>query len=117
MQFHEITYDGAIPVDGYGPGFFRIGGKIIEGPMLATATSARPWGGVDDVAALTALAGSVDVIFLGTGAQTAHPPAPLREALEALGVGLEPMASPIACRTYNIVLSEGRRIALAVMPV
>ncbi len=117
MQFTEISYENALPIDGYGPGFFRIGGEVIEGAMLATATGAQSWGGLEDIEALTALAGSVDVIFLGTGPEMAHPPRALREALEALGVGVEPMASPIACRTYNIVLSVGRRIALAVLPV
>jgi len=37
--------------------------------------------------------------------------------LEAAGLGVETMASPAACRTYNVLLSEGRRIALALLPV
>ena len=38
-------------------------------------------------------------------------------ALEALGLGVEVMSSPAACRTYNVLLSEGRRVALALIPV
>ena len=117
MQMNEITYRDAVPIDGYGPGFFRVADQVIEGPALVTLTRASGWGGLDDVAALEALAGEVDVIFLGMGAEIAHAPAALRQALEATGIGVEVMASPAACRTYNVLASEGRRIAAALIPV
>ena len=41
----------------------------------------------------------------------------MREALEEAGLGVEVMASPAACRTYNVLLSEGRRVGLALIPV
>jgi len=63
------------------------------------------------------LAGAVDVIFLGTGAEIAHAPASLRAAVEGAGMGLEVMNSPAACRTYNVLLGEGRRVALAALAV
>ena len=44
-------------------------------------------------------------------------PTELRDRLEEAGVGVEVMASPAAARTYNVLLSEGRRIALAMLPV
>lgn len=117
MRMVEMSFPDARPVEGYGPGFFRIGGAVIEGPMLAGPDGAGPWGGLEETAALTALAGAVDVLFLGTGAEIAAAPAPLRTALEEAGIGVEVMASPTACRTYNVCLSEGRRVALAVLPV
>jgi uncharacterized protein len=57
------------------------------------------------------------VIFVGTGAEMAHLPPALRSALEGAGIGVEPMNTPAACRTYNVLLSEGRRVALAALPV
>lgn len=117
MQLHEVTFSEARPVDGYGPGFFRIAGEVQEGAIVATATGISPWGGYEDEAALLALAGHVDVLFIGTGAEIAHIPAILRSALENAGIGVEVMNSPAACRTYNVLLSEGRRIALAVLPI
>lgn len=117
MQLHEVTFSEARPVDGYGPGFFRIAGEVQEGAIVATATGVSPWGGYEDEAALLALAGHVDVLFIGTGAEIAHIPATLRSALENAGIGVEVMNSPAACRTYNVLLSEGRRIALAVLPI
>lgn len=116
MQFHEVTFDGATPVDGYGPGFFRVADAVTRGPILLTAERLIRWDG-EDIAPVVALAGEIDVLFFGTGAETAYAPKPLREAFEDKGVGVEPMATPSACRTYNVLLAEGRRIALAALPV
>ncbi|TMV13277.1 Mth938-like domain-containing protein [Arenibacterium halophilum] len=117
MRLNEVTYTDAVPVDGYGPGFFRIGGTVFHGPVLTGPDGPQPWGGVDDTAPLLALVGKVDVLFLGTGADIAHAPAALRATLEQAGLGVEVMASPAACRTYNVLLSEGRRVGLALLPV
>ncbi len=117
MRLTEVDYSDAKPVEGYGPGFFRIGGEVHEGPIVVTAWSVTPWGGYEDTAALTDLAGAADVVFVGTGAQIAHIPASLRVACEEAGVGVEIMSSPAACRTYNVLVSEGRRVALALLPV
>ena len=80
MRMIEIAFDGATPVDGYGPGFFRVAQQVIEGAVLVTMNSARSWGGYDDTGPLLALAQDVDVIFIGTGAETAHAPAALRDS-------------------------------------
>lgn len=117
MQFHEVTFDGAKPVDGYGPGFFRVDGTVLQSGILLTADKVQSWGGFDDLAPLIALAGQVDVLFVGTGANIAHAPKDLTNRLQDLGVGVEVMASDTACRTYNVILAEGRRIALAALPV
>ncbi|MBV7378467.1 Mth938-like domain-containing protein [Maritimibacter dapengensis] len=117
MEMHEVTYDGAQPIEGYGPGFFRVAGQVIRGPMLATGKRAKSWGGLDDLAALLDLAGEVDVLFLGTGSEMDFAPKTMAERLDAAGIGVEPMATPSACRTYNVTLSEGRRVALAVLPI
>ena len=117
MRLNEIDYDGRAPIDGYGPGFFRIGGVVHEGAVIVAAGGVRAWGGLADGAALVALAGAVDVLFVGMGAEIAPLPGDLRAALEAAGIGVEAMASPAACRSYNVLLSEGRRIAAALLPV
>lgn len=117
MNLTELGYDGAPPFDGYGPGFFRIGGQVFDGPVLAWAGGTQAWDGLADVAALLALKTEVDFILLGMGSEIAHPPADFRAACEAAELGLEVMASPAACRTYNVLLGEGRRVAAAVLPV
>ncbi|MDA3859157.1 MAG: Mth938-like domain-containing protein [Roseovarius sp.] len=117
MRMTEINFDGATPIDGYGPGFFRVAGQVMEGAICVTVTGARGWGGYDDTASLLALVGEVDVLFIGTGAEMAHIPSALRITLEEAGLGVEIMSSPSACRTYNVLLSEGRRVAVALLPV
>ena len=115
MQFTEVEFQDAQPIDGFGPGFFRIGGMVYDGAVLVQPNSVVSWAGYEDAAALLAL--NVDVLLVGTGPETAFIPCELREALEKAGIGVEPMASPAACRTYNVLLAEGRRIAAALLPV
>lgn len=117
MRLNEVLFQDLRPIDGYGPGFFRIGGQVIEGPVLTSAKETRTWGGLQDEAPLLALAPDVDVLFVGTGVELAHIPSDLRRRLEDAGLGVETMSSPAAARTYNVLLSEGRRVAAALLPV
>lgn len=117
LRLTEVSYGSALPIEGYGPGFFRVGPHVLRGACLITPWDAGPWAGLEDTATPLALAGRIDVLLLGMGAQIAHPPRAFREALEAADIGVEVMASPAACRTYNVLLGEGRRIAAALLPV
>jgi uncharacterized protein len=117
MDISQTSFDGARPFAGYGPGFFRVGDEVIEGALVLHAAGLQRWDGYDDPSALTRLAEEVDFILVGTGAEIAHPPNDFRVAVEEAGIGLEVMNSPAACRTYNVLLGEGRRVAAAVLPV
>ena len=117
MNLTEVHFAGSKAIDGYGPGFFRIGDQRFHGSVLVLPERVQGWGGVEDSAALESLVGVVDVVFVGMGAEIAHLPTALRARLESLGLGVEVMNSPAACRTYNVCLSEGRRVAAALIPV
>ena len=117
MRLTEISYGTAKAVEGYGPGFFRVAGHVLRGACLITPWDAGPWGGLEDTATPLSLEGRIDVLFVGTGASIAHVPQSFRTALEQKGIGVEVMASPTACRTYNVLLGEGRRVAVALLPV
>jgi len=117
MRLNEVVFNDAKPVEGYGPGFFRIGGTVIQGPVITGGMGTQTWGGFDDLAPLLELVGKIDILFLGMGAEIAHVPADMRRQLEGAGLGLEVMSSPAASRTYNVLLSEGRRVALAMIPI
>lgn len=117
MRMNEVEYTDAQPIDGYGEGYFRIGGVAHEAPLTVTPAGVAPWGGLDDATALVSGAETLDVFLIGMGTDIAHIPQSLRDALENAGVGVEVMSSPQACRTYNVLLGEGRRIGLALLPV
>ncbi|RLJ60254.1 uncharacterized protein BCF46_0452 [Litoreibacter meonggei] len=117
MRLTEITYDNAPPIDGYGPGFFRIGGEVVQGGQLLLPTERFAWGGFDDRETILSRAKLLDVLFIGTGPEITHIPKALRDALDEVEIGVELMATPTACRTYNVLLSEGRRVGAALIPV
>lgn len=70
MQLTEITYDEAMPIEGYGPGFFRIGGQRLEGACLISPWGAGAWGGLEDTETPMTLVGRIDVLFVGMGAMS-----------------------------------------------
>ena len=117
MQLSEITFAKGRSVDGYGPNFFRVAGEVFEGNLAILPNSCGPWAGFEDPSPFVDAAKDLDVVFVETGAQIALFPLGFRAPLEGAGIGVEIMNSPTACRTYNILLSEGRRIGLALIPV
>ena len=56
-----------------------------------------------------------EVIILSTGDKTQFPPIELRAAIMKRNIGLEVMDTGAACRTYNVLLAEGRRVLLAIL--
>ncbi len=117
MELTEITYDGQPPIDAYGPGFFRVQGAVHEGPLALLPGGVIDWHGLDDWDAILAAHADFDVIFIGMGAQIAALPLALKNKLDAAGLPYEPMATPTACRSYNVLLSEKRRVAIVALPV
>ncbi len=117
MRLTEITYGSALAIEGYGPGFFRIGTHALHGSCLVTPWGAGAWGGLADSDPVLALIGRIDVLLVGMGADIAPVPREFRSVIEEAGIGVEVMNSPAACRTYNVLLGEGRRIAAALLPV
>tara|TARA_R110002124_G_scaffold132305_5_gene294841 strand:- start:3615 stop:3968 length:354 start_codon:yes stop_codon:yes gene_type:complete len=117
MELNEIKFTGQPPVDGYGPGFFRIDGKVIEGALMLSVDGITPWAGLDDLQPLIDVVDKADVVFIGMGANIAPLPKGIATKLEEARVPFEVMSSASACRTYNVLLSEERRVALAILPV
>lgn len=112
-------------IDAYGDGGFRLSGERREGSLLIVADAAQAWP-VANLAELTVeslapvfAAGRAEVEFLllGVGVRNAQPPRAVREALLAAGMGLEFMDTPAAARLYNVLTSEGRRVAAALIAV
>lgn len=115
MPLLETDFGGVLPIDGYGPGFFRVGGIVRPGNLLIHSGGAQNWGGYFETDPLLQFGSKIEVLFLGTGAEIAFPPAEFRRTLEEAGVFLELMSTPSAARTYNVLLSEGRGVAAALI--
>jgi len=106
---------------GYGSGYVLVNGQRIEKSVVVLPERIiADWGatrfealGAEHLAALAPL--EREIILLGTGAQLRFPrPEILRPLLEA-GIGVEVMDVQAACRTYNILLSEERKVAAALL--
>ena len=119
MRMSEVSYEGQPPIDGYGPGGFRVAGQWFDGAVLVRASGVTALGTPSDGIALLGEGGArtVDVVLIGQGAEIAPLDQDWRLALEQLGIGIEHMATPTACRTYNVLLGEGRRVAALLIPV
>lgn len=111
-------------VDAWGGGGFRVSGVWRPGSLLIIDDVARDWSATGlaaltpgDFAEVIVAGPAVEFVLLGTGLIQALPPPAVREALKAAGIGLEFMSTEGAARTYNIVASEGRRVAAALIAV
>ena len=112
-----------LAIESFGPGGFRVGGVWRTGSLLVLADAACDWRpkrltdvAVGDLAeVLAAPPGSVEFVLMGTGASQALPPRAVRDALRGAGFGLEFMATGAATRLHNVLASEGRLFATALI--
>ncbi len=116
---------GLHTIDGYGEGGFRFGGMSHRGSILAVPDGVYAWA-VQKPADITAeslervfgsLKGSIELLLIGTGTDLIPVPDPLRRKLKAVGIVVDPMGTGAAARTYNILLGERRRVAVALIAV
>ncbi len=120
MKLHRDLAVGQNIINSYGPGHVMVNGERFESSLVVLPDSLVPdWcPGVDGLAAAhleQLLTLKPEVVMLGTGSRQRFPaPAVLRPLIEAR-IGVEVMSTPAACRTYNILVSEGRRAAAALL--
>lgn len=109
---------GAQVIQSYGPQGFRIGNAVYETPVLVTESATYAWNGELTEQALEPLfltTPQPEVLLIGTGARHRMVPPALRAALKARGLAIDTMDSGAACRTFNILLGEGRRVAAVLL--
>ena len=114
----ELEAGRALTVRWWRPGELRIGKDVWREPVLLRPEEVRPWPLKDDEpVTLDHLAPLIeeqpDVIILGTGETQSFPDHDLGMKLLNRGIGLEVMDTGAACRTYNVLASEGRAVAAA----
>jgi uncharacterized protein len=120
----KLTADrpgGKYVIRGYAPGLLRIGEReIATSVIVSAATLVEPWR-PRHMAELTAvdlepaIALAPEVLLIGTGPRQMFPDATLLATLHASRIGFEIMDTGAACRTYNVLVGEDRRVAAALM--
>jgi uncharacterized protein len=126
MDVTPLIPQGRQIIDGYGDGGFRVSGQRIEGSVIVFPDKVTTWtvgeigtlsaGSLDAVSA-AGRAGTVELLLIGTGARMTQIDRTLRQTLRADGVVIEAMDTGAACRTYNVLMAEGRRVAAALIAV
>ena len=126
MDLTPLIPSGRQIVESYGEGRFRVTGQVYESPILVFPERTLTWpvirfadASLENLAPVLAAGreGNVELLLFGQGPQMQLVPPALRQGLRAAGVVLEPMDTGAACRTYNVLMAEGRRIAAALIPV
>lgn len=117
-------FPGRAPIEAYGNGGFRFAEMSHRGSILALPSGIEAWAvgaaseiSVEAVARILAEASDIDILLVGTGDQMVPLSRPAREALEAAGLAPEPMSTGAAVRTFNVLLSEERAVAAALVAV
>ena len=121
MKFERDPADGRNAFTGYGAGYVEVNGKrhtaslVVSGDRLVVdwpATSVDALA-ADHLAAILEL--KPEIAILGTGAAFRFPEPARLAPLHQARIGVEVMDTPAACRTYNILLAEGRNVVAAVI--
>ncbi len=117
-------YPGQAPIDAYGDGGFRFAGMSHRGSLVLLPSGIHAWAATDaailnmsDFAVLLAEREKIEFVLLGTGAGQVFPPLAVRRGFDDASLGLDPMSTGSAARTYNVLLAEGRKVAAALIAV
>ena len=116
MKLTDETQAGTNFIRAYEPGEIRITERVIRTNCIVTADSLLEWS-VQSIAALTPadleplLAMKPEIVILGSGATQVFPEPAIMGALLSRGIGCEVMNTGAACRTYNVLVSEDRKVA------
>jgi uncharacterized protein len=117
-------FPGRAPIDAYGNGGFRFADMSHRGSILALPSGIEAWPvtaseeiSPESLERLIAEAEAIDILLVGTGNEMVPLPKETRQALEAAGLNPDPMSTGAAVRTYNVLLSEERLVAAALVAV
>jgi uncharacterized protein len=121
MKFSEADTGGGHLIQGYESGRIHIGDRDYTGGLIVTpARIITGWGpqypeDLTEEHFVALLELDPQVIILGTGAQQVFPEPRAYLPVLQRGLGVEVMDTGAACRTYNILMSEGRRVAAGLL--
>ncbi len=119
-----LPEEGQQLINGYGDGGFRVSGQRYEGNILIFTDATKAWD-IEDINELTTdhlkdvleADPKVEILLIGCGENMAFIDEGLRNTFRANGTTIDSMDTGAAVRTYNVLLLEGRRVAVALMAV
>ena len=124
MDVTPLIPQGRQVIESYGGGGFRVTGERFSGSILVLPDWSAPWPlaaigelTLESLEPVLAAEPPVEVLLIGCGTAMAFIEPELRAAARARGVALEPMDTGAACRTYNVLMAEDRRVAAALIAV
>ncbi len=127
MPQTDAHYPERAPIDAYGDGGFRFADMSHRGSLLALPTGMHAWTALPSKDPLVLLpayfaqvfaeADTLQFLLLGTGTDQRFPDQNLQQAFAEHNIGLEVMNTGAACRTFNVLLAEGRPVAAAFIAV
>ena len=124
MDLTPLIPEGRQIVESYGEGRFRVSGQVYRGGILIFPERTIPWAvtlageaSLENLEPIVASGqqGAVELLLFGQGPSMQPVSPELRQGLKAAGVILEAMDTGAACRTYNVLMADGRRVAAALI--
>ncbi len=122
MEVSPLAATGRQMIEGYRPGHFQVSGAEYSGSIIVIPERTLTWNqatatdlAFEDLAPVLEVEPPIDVLLIGCGERMAMLPKSLREKLREAGIGTDIMDTGAACRTYNVLVSEDRRVAAALI--
>ncbi|MEQ8356963.1 MAG: Mth938-like domain-containing protein [Kiloniellaceae bacterium] len=124
MDVTPLVPRGRQIIESYGDGGFTVTGEAYRGALLVMPERTTAWD-LESIEAIDPLSlepvfaadPPIEVLLIGCGGSMAFIDPDLRAAAQARGVALEPMDTGAACRTYNVLVMEDRRVAAVLIAV
>ncbi|MGH8665150.1 MAG: Mth938-like domain-containing protein [Burkholderiales bacterium] len=120
MKLHLARGEGRNQITSAGSGYVSVNGTRYQTSVVVTPDSISDWPVAEPSALNAADIGSLlehtpEIALIGTGARLQFPPAAVLRPLIDAGIGYEVMDTAAACRTYAILMAEGRRVVAALI--
>lgn len=126
MDVTPLVRKGQQIIQSYAGGSFKVSGVSHDGAIIVMPDGCLTWDvdhvvslndlSVDDFKPLIDISDEIDVLLLGCGSTMAFIPPTLRSGLKEAGLSVDVMDTGAACRTYNVLMAEGRRVVCALLP-
>ncbi len=124
IEIRPAHFPGRAPIDAYGDYGFRFADMSHRGSLLCLPSGIHGWSvddaaklAVEDLSKVLEQAGDIEFLLIGTGDSMRVIPKEVKAALKEAGISADSMSTGAAVRTYNIMLSESRAVAAALIAV